>query len=319
MLASGDRRTVETNCAGVSEGRVDGLREARSRTRSTRSAAKAATASSPTSSAAAAPSRPPTISPPAAPRADHGVVLQRLPRHGPAPGRASRPCTRPSTRSAPAPAARATSPAPRTITSSSRPSSPTCTARKRRCCSPRPTSPTTPRCRRCVKLLPGCVIFSDEKNHASMIDGIRHGGGAEAHLPPQRPRRPRGQAARRCRATTPKIIAFESVYSMDGHIAPIARDLRSRREVRRADLPRRGARGRHVRPARRRHRRARRRHGPRRHHQRHAGQGLRRHGRLHRRQPRPAATPSAPMRRASSSRPRWRRRSPPARWPASAT
>jgi 5-aminolevulinate synthase len=72
-----------------------------------------------------------------------------------------------------------------------------------------------------VKLLPGAVIFSDEKNHASMIAGIRHGGGPkrifrhndladlEAHL----------QDFDR---ETPKIIAFESVYSMDGTIAPIA-------------------------------------------------------------------------------------------------
>ncbi len=72
-----------------------------------------------------------------------------------------------------------------------------------------------------VKLLPGCVILSDEKNHASMIAGIRHGGGAkriwrhndvadlEARL-------------RQIPLDTPKIIAFESVYSMDGHIAPVA-------------------------------------------------------------------------------------------------
>ncbi|MCL4765273.1 MAG: 5-aminolevulinate synthase [Hyphomicrobiaceae bacterium] len=71
-----------------------------------------------------------------------------------------------------------------------------------------------------VRLLPGAAIFSDEKNHASMIAGIRHGGGPkriwrhndladlEAHL----------SAFDR---ETPKIIAFESVYSMDGTIAPI--------------------------------------------------------------------------------------------------
>jgi 5-aminolevulinate synthase len=72
-----------------------------------------------------------------------------------------------------------------------------------------------------VKLMPGAVIFSDEKNHASMIAGIRHGGGEKriwrhndpSHLEALLKEYP---------ASTPKIIAFESVYSMDGHIAPIA-------------------------------------------------------------------------------------------------
>lgn len=71
------------------------------------------------------------------------------------------------------------------------------------------------------RLLPGTVIFSDEKNHASMIEGIRHGGGEKrifrhndvADLEAKLKQFPRN---------APKIIAFESVYSMDGHIAPIA-------------------------------------------------------------------------------------------------
>jgi len=70
------------------------------------------------------------------------------------------------------------------------------------------------------KLLPGSIIFSDEKNHASMIAGIRNGAGEkriwrnndlgdlEAKLKAADPDRP-------------KIIVFESVYSMDGRIAPI--------------------------------------------------------------------------------------------------
>jgi 5-aminolevulinate synthase len=70
------------------------------------------------------------------------------------------------------------------------------------------------------KLLPGAVVLSDEKNHASMIAGIRHGGGRKlifrhndvADLEAKLTSLPR---------ETPKIIAFESVYSMDGHIAPI--------------------------------------------------------------------------------------------------
>jgi 5-aminolevulinate synthase len=70
------------------------------------------------------------------------------------------------------------------------------------------------------KLLPGCVILSDEKNHASMIAGIRNGGGPKlifknndlADLEAKLAALPR---------ETPKIIAFESVYSMDGLISPI--------------------------------------------------------------------------------------------------
>ncbi|MGO9546051.1 MAG: 5-aminolevulinate synthase [Rhodomicrobium sp.] len=71
-----------------------------------------------------------------------------------------------------------------------------------------------------VKLLKGAVIFSDEKNHASMIEGVRHGGGAKRiwrhndleHLE---------SLLQEYERDTPKIVLFESVYSMDGDIAPI--------------------------------------------------------------------------------------------------
>jgi 5-aminolevulinate synthase len=69
-------------------------------------------------------------------------------------------------------------------------------------------------------LLPGCVIFSDAENHASMIAGIRHSGCEKrifrhndvAHLE---------QLLRATLAEVPKLIAFESVYSMDGDFGPI--------------------------------------------------------------------------------------------------
>jgi 5-aminolevulinate synthase len=71
-----------------------------------------------------------------------------------------------------------------------------------------------------AKLLPGVVIFSDEKNHASMIEGIRHGGGPKRIWRHNDIIDLEAQLKQFDRAT-PKIIAFESVYSMDGHIAPI--------------------------------------------------------------------------------------------------
>ena len=108
----------------------------------------------------------------------------------------------------------------------------------------------------------------------------------EAHFSSQRRCRPRGETQEISEGHAQDHRLRERLLHGRAHRADRG-DLRSRREVRGAHLPRRGARGRHVRPARRGHCRARRRHGPGRHHQRHARQGVRRHGRLHRRLPRP--------------------------------
>jgi 5-aminolevulinate synthase len=72
-----------------------------------------------------------------------------------------------------------------------------------------------------VKLVPGTVVFSDEKNHASMIEGIRHGR-CEKHIFRHNDVADLEGKLKKFPKGTPKIIAFESVYSMDGHIAPIA-------------------------------------------------------------------------------------------------
>jgi 5-aminolevulinate synthase len=70
------------------------------------------------------------------------------------------------------------------------------------------------------KLLPGCIIFSDEKNHASMIAGIRNGGG-EKRIWRNNDLADLEAKLSQCGREVPKIIAFESVYSMDGQMAPI--------------------------------------------------------------------------------------------------
>jgi 5-aminolevulinate synthase len=71
------------------------------------------------------------------------------------------------------------------------------------------------------KLFPGLIIYSDALNHASMIEGIRRNGGAKrvfrhndvAHL---------RELLEADDPAAPKLIAFESIYSMDGDFGPIA-------------------------------------------------------------------------------------------------
>lgn len=68
--------------------------------------------------------------------------------------------------------------------------------------------------------LPGCVIFSDKSNHASMIQGIRHSG-AKKVIFKHNDLVDLEEKLKAVPKDTPKIIAFESVYSMCGSVGPI--------------------------------------------------------------------------------------------------
>ncbi len=70
------------------------------------------------------------------------------------------------------------------------------------------------------KLLPNCVIFSDALNHASMIHGVRDSR-AEKHIFRHNDVEHLEELLKATDYNRPKVIAFESVYSMDGDIAPI--------------------------------------------------------------------------------------------------
>ncbi len=69
--------------------------------------------------------------------------------------------------------------------------------------------------------MPGCTVLSDALNHASMIEGIRH---SRARCEVFRHNDPEDLRRRLARLDpdAPKLVAFESVYSMDGDVAPIA-------------------------------------------------------------------------------------------------
>jgi 5-aminolevulinate synthase len=69
--------------------------------------------------------------------------------------------------------------------------------------------------------LPRCVVFSDALNHASMIQGIRHSG-AEKHIFKHNDPTDLARLMAAVDPARPKLVCFESVYSMDGDIAPIA-------------------------------------------------------------------------------------------------
>lgn len=68
--------------------------------------------------------------------------------------------------------------------------------------------------------IPGCVVFSDALNHASMIEGIRHSR-AVCHKFKHNDAEDLDRLLSQYDASVPKLVAFESVYSMDGDIAPI--------------------------------------------------------------------------------------------------
>src|SRR6266403_648139 len=73
-----------------------------------------------------------------------------------------------------------------------------------------------------VREMPGMVVFSDAFNHASMIAGIRNSR-AEKHIFRHNDPADLARLLQRVPTDRPKLVCFESVYSMDGDIAPIGK------------------------------------------------------------------------------------------------
>ncbi|WP_417616076.1 5-aminolevulinate synthase [Parasphingorhabdus sp.] len=71
-----------------------------------------------------------------------------------------------------------------------------------------------------TKILPGCIIFSDELNHASMIAGIKNSG-CEKRVFRHNDLEHLEELLAAEDPEVPKLIAFESIYSMDGDVAPL--------------------------------------------------------------------------------------------------
>ena len=71
-----------------------------------------------------------------------------------------------------------------------------------------------------TKILPGCIIFSDQLNHASMIAGIKNSG-CEKRVFRHNDLEHLEELLAAEDPEAPKLIAFESIYSMDGDVAPL--------------------------------------------------------------------------------------------------
>lgn len=72
-----------------------------------------------------------------------------------------------------------------------------------------------------LRLLPDCVVFSDEKNHASIINGIRSVQ-VEKHVFQHNDIAHLETLLSQYEISKPKVIIFESIYSMDGDVSPVA-------------------------------------------------------------------------------------------------